>query len=149
MQSIFEKPARESVLSRLDRLEAGSNRHWGKMNPAQMLTHCSLALEVACGDKPKQQAFLGKILTPFIRSSILGEKPFSKNSPTDPTFVVSDERDFATEKQRLAGIVERFCKLGPDSAAKQTHSFFGRLSGDEWGRLMYKHLDHHLQQFGV
>ena len=35
------------------------------------------------------------------------------------------------------------------AAARQTHSFFGRLSGDEWGRLMYKHLDHHLRQFGL
>jgi hypothetical protein len=38
---------------------------------------------------------------------------------------------------------------GPAKAAEQTHAFFGKLSGREWGELMYKHIDHHLQQFGV
>jgi len=27
--------------------------------------------------------------------------------------------------------------------------FFGKLSGKEWGELMYKHIDHHLRQFGA
>jgi hypothetical protein len=122
---------------------------WGKMNAAQMVTHCARALETGTGDRPMKQAFLGKILTPFIRKSILGEKPFSKNSPTDPSFVVADERDLAIERQKLLALIDRMVERGPANASKQTHSFFGKLSGDEWGELMYKHIDHHLQQFGA
>ena len=55
------------------------------MNAAQMVTHCARALETGTGDRPMKQKFLGKILMPFFRSSILGEKPFSRNSPTDPS----------------------------------------------------------------
>ena len=70
------------------------------------------------------------------------------SSPTDPSFVVTDERDFERERARLTGLVARFCERGPAQAGKQLHSFLGRMSGDDWGTLMYKHLDHHLRQFG-
>jgi hypothetical protein len=149
MQSLFQSADRQSILARLDTLQAGSTRQWGKMSPAQMLTHCSLALETATGDRPMKQKLIGKLLAPLVRSSVLGEKPFSKNSPTDPTFVVSDERDFAAERKRLVGLIERFVQKGPAEAGRYTHAFFGKLSGEQWGVLMYKHLDHHLRQFGA
>src|SRR5216684_1860422 len=140
MQSLFDSSDRQSILQRLERLEAASQRQWGKMNPAQMLTHCSRALEVPIGDRAPKQLFIGKVIGRFFRSVTLGEKPFSRNSPTDPTFVVSDERDFAAEKQRLVTLIDRFCQRGPSEAGRAIHSFFGRLNGDEWGRMMYKHL---------
>ena len=96
-----------------------------------------------------KQAFIGKIIVPFIRKSIFSEKPFGKNSPTDPTFVVADERQLDAERDQLLKLIDRFVERGPDAAGKETHSFFGKLSGPEWGELMYKHIDHHLQQFGA
>jgi hypothetical protein len=118
------------------------------MDPAQMLCHCAIALEAGTGDRPMKQKLIGKILMPFLRSKILGEKPFSKNSPTDPTFVVSGTRDFDAERTRLKGLVHRFVENGEDAAGKYTHAFFGKMTGREWGELMYKHIDHHLRQFG-
>jgi len=149
MQTLFEPSARQQIRERLDSLQLANARQWGKMDPAQMLTHCSLALEMATGDQPMRQKLIGRILSPFARSWVTTDKPFSKNSPTDPKFVVSDARDFAKEKERLTNVLDRFCELGPESAASRTHAFFGKLSGDEWGRLMFKHLDHHLRQFGA
>jgi hypothetical protein len=149
MQSLFNPADRESLSVRLATLEPGAMRRWGKMDPAQMLSHCGVGLEVVTGGQAVKQVFLGRLFTPFIRGRVLGEEPFGKNLPTDPTFVVSDKRNFEEERARLATQIDRFVQRGPDSAGKQTHPFFGRLSGDEWGRLMYKHLDHHLRQFGV
>jgi hypothetical protein len=149
MKSLFDAADREAVLSRIAALQPGSERQWGKMNPAQMLCHCAIALEAATGDRPTKQKLIGKILAPFVRSSSLGEKPFGKNGPTDPTFVVSDERDFDAERTRLVGLIDRFAGRGAAEAARMTHAFFGKLSGQEWGELMYKHLDHHLRQFGA
>lgn len=148
MQNLFDAPAKKEILQRLGALSPGAPRQWGKMTSAQMLAHCSVALEAGTGDKPRRQQLIGKIFAPFVRKGLLGEKPFSKNSPTDPTFIVTDERDFARERDRLAGLVERFFERGRDAAGKNVHSFFGRMSGDEWGLLMYKHIDHHLRQFG-
>jgi hypothetical protein len=148
MQNLFDASAKTEILRRLGALSPGAARQWGKMTTAQMLAHCSAALEVGTGDRPRPQQLIGKIFGPFVRKGLLGEKPFSKGSPTDPTFVVKDERDFARERERLVGLVERFCERGRENAGEQMHSFLGRMSGDEWGLLMYKHLDHHLKQFG-
>jgi hypothetical protein len=148
MKSLFDPADRSEIYTRLAALEAGSARQWGKMNSAQMLCHCAAPLECATGDRPRKQTFLGRIIAPLVRKSILGEKPFAKNAPTDPSFVVADERNFDAERTRLLGLIQRFCDSGPTAASKQTHPFFGRLTGDEWGVLMYKHIDHHLRQFG-
>jgi hypothetical protein len=149
MKSLFVREDRDAILARVAALQPGSQRLWGKMDPAQMLCHCSRALETGTGDRPMKQALIGKILMPFIRSSILGEKPFGKNSPTDPSFVVADAREFEAERRKLVDLIDRFVERGEASAGAQMHSFFGKMTGREWGELMYKHLDHHLQQFGA
>jgi hypothetical protein len=148
MKTLFDSADRNALESRLMTLKADSPRLWGKMSSAQMLCHCATALETGTGDRPMKQKLMGKLLMPFFRSSILGEKPFSRNSPTDPTLVVSDERDFTKERERLLTLIERFVRNGAENAGKQTHSFFGKMTGQEWGELMHKHIDHHLRQFG-
>lgn len=149
MQNLFDSTDRDAIVRRLSALRASSPRQWGKMNVAQMLAHCAVALEVPCGDRVKTQGLFGRVLAPFVKSTILGEKPFSRNAPTDPDYKIVDDREFETEKARLAALVERFCSRGPTGAEGIVHSFFGRLTGDQWGRLMYKHLDHHLRQFSA
>jgi hypothetical protein len=126
-----------------------SVRQWGKMDAAQMCAHCATALEAGTGDKPLKHKLIGKLLGPLVRKKMLGDEAFPRNSPTDPTFVFTDPREFAVEKQRLQAVIVRFVDRGPARAAEATHSFLGRLSGEEWGRLMGKHLDHHLRQFGL
>jgi len=148
MPSLFEPSRRDEIVHRLEKLPPGAPRQWGKMSAGQMLAHCSIALEAGTGDAPRRQALIGKILAPFVKRTILSEKPFSRNSPTDPTFVIRDDRSFEEEKKRLLGTISRFCEAGPQKASEQTHSFLGRLTGEEWGTTMYKHLDHHLRQFG-
>ncbi len=149
MQNLFDAGDRDAIVRRLSALQPSSPRQWGKMTVAQMLAHCAIALEVPCGDRVKTQGLFGRLLAPFVRSTVLGEKPFSHNAPTDPDYRIVDDREFATEKARLAALVDRFCSGGPTKAEGVVHGFFGRLSGDQWGRLMYKHLDHHLRQFGA
>jgi len=149
MKTLFDQADRKSIETRLLVLRADSERQWGKMNASQMVTHCARALETGTGDRPMKQKLIGKILMPFFRSSMLGPKPFSRNGPTDPSFIVADERDFQIERQKLLDLIDRLVERGKTAAATQTHAFFGKLSGEEWGELMYKHIDHHLQQFGV
>lgn len=148
MKSLFHAPDRAALLERLRLLQPDSPRQWGTMDPAQMLRHCALALETATGDRPMKQKLLGKLLTPFIRSLVLGERPFSQDAPTDPSFRVRGSRDFQIEREALMALVAKFVDRGEAEAARQTHAFFGRLSGAEWGLLMHKHLDHHFRQFG-
>ncbi len=149
MTSLFESRGLSEALRRIERLRADSPRAWGTMSPAQMCAHCSIASELALGDRRGRQALLGKLLSPFVKSSMLGSKPFPRNSPTSPLLVVTDARDFEVERRRLVVLVTRFGKGGPSKTTRDPHLFFGRLSGEQWGALMSKHLGHHLAQFGV
>jgi hypothetical protein len=149
MNTLFDPSDRGQVLDRFAKLQAGATRQWGKMDVAQMLAHVAASLEVAAGDVKKEQALLGKLLARFVTGSLLGsDKPMAKNAPTDPTFVVSDARDFAKERTRLLAVADRLASGGPAAANGRVHSFFGAMTGDEWGVLTWKHLDHHLRQFG-
>lgn len=149
MKSLFVPADREALIARIASLDPARGRQWGKMDVAQMLCHCSRALETGTGDRPMKQKLIGKLLSPLVKKGLVGEKPFSRNSPTDPTFVVRDSRDFERERANLLALIERFVQRGPEPASHQMHAFFGRLDGQEWGHLMYKHIDHHLQQFGA
>jgi Protein of unknown function (DUF1569) len=149
MENLFDAATRAAIAARLQALQPGHVRQWGKMSAPQMLAHCSVGLEFACGERSGKQAFIGKLVAPFVKGRFLGEKPFGKNAPTGPEFVIADDRNFGNEKARLASLIDTFASRGPEVAGKQVHTFFGQLTGDEWGRLMYKHLDHHLRQFGA
>jgi hypothetical protein len=149
VHDLFDSPSRDQLAARLARLESTSQRQWGKMDAAQMCAHCAVILEAGNGDRPMRQSLLGKLLSWVIRGRMLGPGRVPRGAPTDPRFDAADPRDFAVEKARLQAALSRFCERGPDHAATQTHPFLGSISGPEWGRLMGKHLDHHLQQFGV
>lgn len=149
MHDLFDPASRDELASRLARLQPDSRRQWGTMDAAQMCAHCAVILESGNGERPMRRSLLGKLLSWAIRGRMLGPGRVPRGAPTDPRFVAADPRDFAVEKARLEIALAGFCERGPDHAAAQTHVFLGRLTGEEWGRLMGKHLDHHLQQFGV
>jgi len=149
MQTVFNPATHAEITARIQNLQPHAVRKWGKMNAAQMCTHCALVLEMANGERPAKQSLIGKILAPFFRNAIAGPEAFKRNAPTGPPFRVADARDFVAEKARLQRAVDRFVSGGPANAAAQEHGFLGRLSGDKWGRLMWKHLDHHLGQFSA
>ena len=44
---------------------------------------------------------------------------------------------------------DRFVNGGPRVCTTHPHPFFGRLTPAEWAIQQYKHLDHHLRQFGA
>jgi transposase InsO family protein len=77
------------------------------------------------------------------------DDPMRKNSPTARGLIVADERDFGTERARLSGLIDKFAAGGAARCTRNPHSFFGRMTPEEWAILTYKHLDHHLRQFGV
>jgi Protein of unknown function (DUF1569) len=149
MKSLFETSTADAVQQRLSALHPESTRLWGKMTAPQMLAHCSVAMEAAVGDTVLPRMFIGRLLGPLVKPQFTNEKPFSKNGPTAPGLVVSDERDLSKERDRLAKLVDRFSKGGPERCTTSPHCFFGKLTPQEWAIGMYKHIDHHLWQFGA
>ena len=150
MKNLFEAATVEEVKERVARLRPDSDRLWGKMNPAQALAHCSAAMEMAVGEKLPRRILIGRPLGRLAKKSmIVNEKPMPRNAGTDKSLVVTDERDFVAERQRLSEFIDRFAAGGPGVCTKHPHFFFGPLTPVEWAALMYQHLDHHLRQFRV
>jgi hypothetical protein len=150
MKNLFQPSDAKEVKERLARLRPDSERQWGKMNAAQAVAHCSAGLEMAAGDRTPPPMFLGRLIGRIIKPKVLGnDEPFRRNSPTVEGLVIQDERDLAKEQVRLNVLIDRFATAGPSGCTSHPHSFFGKLTPDEWAILMYKHLDHHLRQFGV
>jgi len=148
MKNLFEAATVEEVKGRLAHLKPDSERVWGKMNPAQVLAHCSAAMEMAMGVKKPPRIFIGRLLGRFAKKSMIAkEKPMPRNVGTDKSLVVSNERDFGVERQRLTEFIDRFTAGGPGACTRHPHFFFGPLTPVEWAALMYQHLDHHLRQF--
>lgn len=149
MKNLFEQETVNEVISRIDKLQPTSQRQWGKMGPAQMMAHCSIGMDMASGRLNLPRVFIGRLIAPFFKSIFTNEKPFGKNAPTAKEFVVADQRDFAREQEQLKVKVRQFCEGGETHCTRHPHPFFGSLTPQDWGRGMYKHLDHHLRQFGA
>ncbi|MHB1861413.1 MAG: DUF1569 domain-containing protein [Gemmatimonadaceae bacterium] len=150
MRTLLDRATADDVQARLRRLQPAQQSLWGRMTVAQAMAHCSVGLEMGLGDLRAPRMLIGRILGQVIRRLALGnDRPMRRNSPTAPDLVVSDERDFERERVRLAGLIERFAAGGAAGCTTHPHPFFGRLTPDQWGELMYKHLDHHLRQFGA
>lgn len=149
MKTIFDPETHQELLERLSKLTSDSQRQWGKMSPAQMMEHTARALEMATGRKPMKQAFIGKAIGWIFKGKFLGEEPFPQNSPTGPTLIIKDEPDLVSTRARLSELITEFHTLGMSGTDGNIHGFFGRLSGKQWGETQFKHVDHHLRQFGV
>jgi hypothetical protein len=149
MKNLFERKAVEEIISRIDKLQPASQRQWGKMDAAQMMAHCSAALDMASGRLNLPRAFIGRLLGPFVKPIYTNEKPFSRNNPTAKELVCSNERDFLREQRQLREKIRKFHEGGEAQCTRHPHPFFGALTPQEWSRGMYKHLDHHLRQFGA
>jgi hypothetical protein len=148
MRNLFETAAVDEVKDRMARLRPDSERLWGTMNAAQAVAHCAGGIEVALGDMRPPRLLLGRIIGRLVKQAALGDAPLRRNTPTVKGLVVKDARDLRTERERLSGLIDRFAE-GPERCTAHPHSFFGPLTPQEWARLMYKHLDHHLRQFGA
>jgi Protein of unknown function (DUF1569) len=69
--------------------------------------------------------------------------------PTAPDFMIKDDRNMAEERTQLISLVEQFHQKNVVGIGNKVHPFFGKLTVEQWGMSMYKHLNHHLEQFRV
>ncbi|MBD0851025.1 DUF1569 domain-containing protein [Maribacter arenosus] len=149
-KNLFNAKECQETIDRINALTPETHNLWGKMNVAQMLAHCNVTYELVYTDKhPKPKGFQKFMIKLFAKNVVVGPKPYKRNTRTAPMFLITDEREFEKEKQRLIGYLQKTQKLGEEHFnGKESHAF-GALSTKEWNTLFSKHLNHHLQQFGV
>ncbi|WP_149275242.1 DUF1569 domain-containing protein [Pareuzebyella sediminis] len=150
MKNVFDSKDAQELVGRINALNANTPSLWGKMNVGQMLAHCNVTYDLVYTDKyPKPKGLKKFFIKLFAKKIVVGPQPYKKNLRTAPEFLITDEKDFEQEKDRLIEHVKKTQQLGAEHFDNKESHAFGPLSKEEWNILFYKHLDHHLQQFGV
>lgn len=151
MEDVFNAKDAQQYIDRINKLTPETNRNWGSMSVDKMLAHCNVTYEMVYEPhKHKAPSGIAKfILKNFVKSKVVGEKKYSINSPTAPQFVIKDAQNFNLEKKRLIGFIQKTQQLGREAFDGKESFSFGKLKAQEWNNMFAKHLNHHLEQFGV
>ncbi|WP_439882139.1 DUF1569 domain-containing protein [Pontibacter sp. MBLB2868] len=150
MKNVFNQVDAETLIRRINNLRPETKQLWGKMSVAQMLAHLNVTYEMVYEEKhPRPNAFVKFILRKLVKNKVVNETPFKQNGRTAPQFIINNDKDFETEKSRLISYIQKTQQLGQSHFEGQESHSFGPLTSREWNNMFYKHLDHHLKQFGV
>jgi hypothetical protein len=147
MKSFFEEGVYEELSSRLNKLDKQTTATWGKMSVGQMLSHCQIPLQIIL-EKEDYGLKPNWLINMLFKKSMYSDKPWKKNLPTARGFAIKDPKDFDTEKEAISNLLNELnAQRNRDNW--KPHPAFGKLTKDQWGKMQYKHLDHHFRQFGV
>lgn len=150
MNSLFNQAGTQEIINRINSLTPDSKGQWGKMSINQMLAHCRKPLEAAHGNIKGKRPLISYLFGAMAKKQIIAnDQAFKKNLPTDKNFIVANPEEFAKEKEALIKQLQLFCEKGAQAITSHPHSFFGKMTPQEWDVLQYKHLDHHLKQFAA
>ncbi|MCE1165852.1 MAG: DUF1569 domain-containing protein [Bacteroidetes bacterium] len=149
MKSLFNSAENRELIQRIEKLTEVTKPLWGSMNSTTMLTHCTVSLKMAFGEIVPEHNETFLRIGRMVRDRLFDTDVFNKNLATTKEFLVGDNGKFDDNKILLIAYIKRFGGVNPDSSDKAPHPYFGELSMKEWDSLIYKHLNHHLLQFGV
>lgn len=148
-KSLLKKETADFIIARVQNLSAVHQPQWGAMTASEMLLHCNSCnrqiLEESRGNKKTQiKQYLLRILALYIAPN------FKKNIQGElehHTKGKANDLDFETYRKEFIHLINKF----PVNTRCLTlsHPAFGNISTQEWGIAAYKHMDHHLRQFGV
>lgn len=150
MKNLFNPKVKEEILSRIDKLTPNAKANWGKMNVNQNLRHISMSLEIPTGridPTPVKAPPLPKWL---FKLFLLNAKPPKEKAETfkEINTVANNinPTDFEAERRNLKQAIEDFFT---SNSLIPENKLAGKFKRDDWGKLNYNHIDHHLRQFGV
>jgi Protein of unknown function (DUF1569) len=150
LSNIFTAQVSDKIIARINNLSPNTQAQWGKMNATQVLAHLNVMFEFAYEEKHKKpNFFMGFILKNLVKKGLVNEVPYKKSSSTAPEFIIGNDRSFDVEKKRLIEYINKTIKLGETHFDGRVSMIFGPMTVTEWNNLFYKHIDHHLTQFGV
>ena len=151
MQNVFDAQGAQEYINRINNLTPETQRKWGKMSVDQVLAHLNVAYDLTfTPEKFPKPSFIAKfLLSRFVKPKITNEIPYKQSLPTSPAFIIADERNYEEEKAKLIGNIQRVQQLGREAFEGKENINFGKMTAQGWNNMFAKHLNHHLEQFGV
>ncbi|MGE8553120.1 MAG: DUF1569 domain-containing protein [Chryseobacterium jejuense] len=149
MKTIFDHNVREELINRINLLSQQSSAQWGKMNLYQMVKHCTVWNNwvLGNGNDVYRQDLLGKIFGKMVlKKMVKDDKPLGKNSPAGIFTIKETAGETELLKESWKKQIASYANY---SNPNFVHDFFGKMTKEEIGIFVYKHMDHHLRQFNV
>ena len=153
MKSLANNDDKQEVLIRMQRLQPGSQRRWGKMTPHQMICHLNDSFKSVIGER-EMNGDKSNLLTRSVVRWIALYAPLKwphgvRTMPeNDQEQGGTPPEDFARDLNDLMAMIERVTRPNRDFQWRR-HPLFAEMSERDWMRWGYLHADHHLRQFGV
>lgn len=145
---------RFQLFSSLEEATPDAKAHWGKMSAQQMIEHLGDFFDISSG-KLKFDLITPAEQLPKYREFLLSDKAFRENTKA-PASIIGDEplplRKASIEEASAAlkqSVESFFIYYENGNATPTVHPVFGPLSFEDWILLHYKHVAHHLRQFGL
>jgi hypothetical protein len=156
MQSLLKAESREALWQRTSRLLPDTPARWGQFDAPRMLAHLTQSLRMMTGELkiPAQPAPWLLCHAPM-KHLLIYVLPFPKGMSTFPELLAQPTPESQSHSQSAWDDDQHLFRAALDEigAREDTedwpdHGAFGPLTGGQWGVLQYRHLDHHLRQFG-
>ncbi len=149
-KNLFDEVVKNEIIERSQQVTELSTRLWGKMQPAEMLRHCSdaLLLTLSTPKTIKKSTTRQRVLK-FMMLNFISRFPMKAKAPRQLDMLRNPalELNIEEEKKRFAENINRF--YNHKDVIQTTHPYFGNMNKKQWGILTWMHMDHHLRQFGV
>jgi hypothetical protein len=141
------------IFDRINNLKSSSTPLWGKMTVNEMVCHISdpfrdlLKIRITKNTTPF-------FLTPILRMMVLGRMAHGKNMPTSKPYLQGEKgqgtkpKGFDTDIEDLKKLYNQYISQDPNEKLG-CHGALGNINREQANRYIWKHLDHHLRQFGV
>lgn len=150
MNSLFTSEGLSEIQTRINNLSETTKPQWGKMNVSQMLKHCIAPMAAVNGkvEMTQKVGFMKKLIFKMFKPMMYNDKPWKQNMPTGKDFIITNTEGFSSEKTNLLSEMDDFYAQ-KNKETWEPHPVFGNFTTEQYGKMQYKHLDHHLRQFGV
>lgn len=153
MKSVANQHCLAELVARLERVSLDSQRRWGTLTPGEMLCHLGDAAESVLGIRiPPGPPSTNRPRTLFKLLALYSPVPWPKGVPTrpgvDPRREGTKPGGFSADQARAIESL-RALAIAPADRLSLSHFRFGSMSQRDWRRWAYKHVDHHLRQFGL
>lgn len=149
LRTVHSPTQLDLLLERLGHLRVDSARRWGRMTPHQAVCHLSDAMRVTLGDtvpEPHRTGALRRVI-----AAVAFTLPLRWPHGIRTARELDQERggtrpvDFERDRAQLATLLRRVASID----APTDHPYWGPMSRAMTGRYTWRHMDHHLRQFGV
>jgi hypothetical protein len=151
VKSVLRAADRAELDRRLAALRPDMAPRWGRMSAGGVVCHLTDSFLIVLGSRPTSRTST-RIERTLVRLIAL-TLPVRWPPGIETVPELDQERggtppaEFAADVARLRAALQEFATRMPHESL--SHPIFGRGSKAEWGRWGYRHVDHHLRQFGL